>query len=109
MVCKVIFSADGRTFRMWSVCAGLSKHGVLSTPISAYHTVEEGSAGWGTYLNAAQTIKEHGLLQENPFWKGGGLVWSEPFDHPFFIKHPFCHASGMHSVIYSSFSSNHPG
>ena len=74
-----------------------------------YCRVEEGSAGWGTYLNAAQTIKEQGLLQENPFWKVGGLVWSEPFDHPFFIKHPFCHASGMHSVIYSSFSSNHPG
>ena len=92
---------------MVRVCWPQQTRGSVNTNIS--HTVEEGSAGWGTYLNAAQTIKEQGLLQENPFWKGGGLVWSEPFDHPFFIKHPFCHASGMHSVIYSSFSSNHPG
>ena len=43
----------------------------------------------GTYLNAAQVIQQQGcleekFLEEHPFLQGGGLVWCEPDDHPYF-------------------------
>ena len=31
----------------------------------------------------AARIFEETLLEENPLWEGGGLVWCEPDDYPF--------------------------
>ena len=43
------------------------------------------------------------VLEEHPLWEGGGLVWCEPEDHPFFwsIYPAKC------TFVYSSISSNH--
>ena len=65
---------------------------------------------WGTYVNAAITIKQQGrfkqkILGEHPFWKGGGLVWIWTGWSSIFSKHPF----RKEAVILLSFSSNHPG
>ena len=40
-----------------------------------------------------------------PFWEGGGLVWCEPDDHPFFWS---IHST-KRPTFYLSFSSNYPG
>ena len=68
-------------------------------------------ADWGTYLNARQySLLAKRLIWRNVFgrtslWEGGGLVWCELEDHPFFR----CIHSAKCSFFYSSISSNHPG
>ena len=44
-------------------------------------------------------------MEEHPFWEGGGLVWCEPEDHPFFrsVRSDKC------LFFYSSISLNRSG